>query len=125
MKDRRFLTGVLTGLLLSIAVVAIYILFFTINPMKAKEIDINQYKEVLNNYTPENAVISADSAKNIGLAYLDDIYGKEYFTWSSVEYDKKSEIWIVKRQGFIINPLKVVAIDGKTGKLISAIGYKN
>ena len=125
MKIKMFLFGVLSGIILVLFALIINVIIHNSQSVKFKTVNSNSYIDVMNQYVPEIAVKSADSALKIGSAYINDIYYKDLFTISTIEYDKENGFWIVRRYGTWFDPLKVVVIDEKTGKIVSAIGYKN
>jgi hypothetical protein len=124
MKIKMFLVGFISGIAVMLISVSIMLIIFNKKELSYKEVSISGYEDVLNNYIPDKAVESANSAKMIGTAYINDIYGKSILAWSAVDYDKVNGYWIISRQGFFYS-LKKVVIDEKTGEIVSAIGYKN
>jgi hypothetical protein len=119
MKIRFYLLGLISGLVLMLIIIFI----LNIRISRYNEININSYEDILNNYVPDISVKSASSARMVGNAYISDIYGKGTLTWSTVDYDKDNGYWVISRYG-ILESLKKVVVDEKTGGIISAIGYK-
>ena len=126
MSKKVFFHGVIVGIASTIITLIIVDAIYSFQATEFSEVNSNSYNEVLDQYVPEKAVVSAGSAKKIGLAYIEDIYGKNILTSATVEYDKDEGYWIISRDGFAFSDsLKVIVIDEKTGKIVSAIGYKN